>query len=411
MRMDRPVALLVAIACASSAIAAEDASPVYVKGIEVVPRANLTADDGTLRLHPKAMLGTGYNSNIFAESDGSEKDDIYVRGLAGLLVDWRLGPHQKLNLDAELEALSYLDSDYEDGNLVGGLLAGDFRWHQTGNDVRVHAGYARYDDPLVQTGEQILRQTIDGFVNVALQGAVGRAVIEAGAVALDYLEDGLNFSEESRDVTTYRASARVGWTSARETFYYALLAADFNDYWKNIQYNDSTGLTAGVGAQVRLGERSVLTAEGGVTYRMYDDNYGGNTAYDDEEILAPYISVAARWPWESGSHAGLKLFSRVDESVTSNASWVYGMQVDGRYRLLAHSGLIGSVAGYHSEDSGQLASAQAEERDTLEVMVGVEHEIAKGFVGRLKGTYTDSSAEVSNDFSRYIAALDFAVVY
>ena len=76
MRMDRPVALLVAIACASSAIAAEDANPVYVKGIEVVPRANLTADDGTLRLHPKAMLGTGYNSNIFAESDGSDVELI-----------------------------------------------------------------------------------------------------------------------------------------------------------------------------------------------------------------------------------------------------------------------------------------------------------------------------------------------
>ena len=44
-------------------------------------------------------------------------------------------------------------------------------------------------------------------------------------------------------------------------------------------------------------------------------------------------------------------------------------------------------------------------------MLGVEHEIAKGFVGRLKGTYTDSSAEVSNDFSRYIVALDFAVAY
>ena len=411
MRMDRPVALLVALACASSAIIAEDASPVNVKGFEVVPRANLSADDGTLLLHPKAMLGTGYDSNIFAGSDGSEEDDIYVRGLAGLLLDWRLSPHQKLNLDAEIEALSYLDSDYEDGNLVGGLLAGDFRWHQTGNDVRVHAGYARYDDPLVQTGEQILRQNIDGFVNVALQGAVGRSVIEAGAIALDYLEDGNNFLEENRDMTTYRANARVGWTSARETFYYALLAADFNDYWQNNQYNDSTGITAGVGAQVRLGERSVLSAEGGVTYRMYDDTFGGITGYDDEEILAPYINVAARWPWESGSHAGLKLFSRVDESVTSNAAWVYGMQVDGRYRLLAHSGLIGSLAGYHSEDSGQLASAQAEERDTLEVMVGVEHEIAKGFVGRLKGTYTDSSAEVSNDFSRYIVALDFAVVY
>lgn len=411
MRIDRPVALLVAIACASSVVAAESDNPVRVKDLEVVPRANLTADDGTLRLHPKALLGAGFNSNIFAEADGEENDDFYVRGLAGLVADWRLGPHQQLTLDGELEALTYLDSDNEDGDLVGGLLAGDYRWHQTGTDVRVHAGYARFDDPLIQSGEQILRQTIDGSAMVTLQGTTVRTVIEAGATATDYLDDGLGFTDESRDSTLYRVIGRVGWTTARETFYYALLGIDFNDYWDNVQYNDSTGITAGVGAQVRLGERSVLTAEGGVTYRMYEDTYGGIDAYDDEDYYAPYVSVAALWPWESGSHLGLKLFSRVDESLTANAAWIYGLQVDGRYRLLAHSALIGSAAGYHSEDSGEGVGVPTEERDTVEAMVGVEHEIAKGVVGRLKGTYTDSDAEISNDFSRYIVALDFAVAY
>jgi hypothetical protein len=277
--------------------------------------------------------------------------------------------------------------------------------------VRIHGGYARFDDPLIQSGETILRQNIDGSLSVALQGATVRTVLDGQIIATDYLEDGIDFSDESRDSTLYRASGRFGWTSARETFYYGLLSVDFNDYWENIQYNDSTGITAGVGAQVRLGERSVLTAEGGMTYRMYEDNYAGVSAYDDEEVLAPYASVAARWPWESGSHVGLRLFSRVDESLTSNAAWIYGLQLDGRYRLLAHSALIGAVAGYHSEDSGEGPGIPAEERDTLEAMVGVEHEITKGFVGRLKGTYTDSSAELSNDFTRYIVALDLAVAY
>lgn len=409
MRLNRPVALLAAIACTSLVTAEE--TTVLVKDLEVAPRANLTLDDGTLSLHPKAMLGAGFNSNIFAEDDGAENDDMYVRGLVGVVADWRLDEHQMLTLNGELEALSYLDSDNEDGNLVGGRLAGDYRWNQPGSDVRVHAGYARFDDPLVQTGEQILRQNIDGSVQVALQGATVRTVIIAGAIATDYLDDGIDFTDESRDNSAYRATGRVGWTSARETFYYALIGVDFNDYWKNIQYNDSTGVTAGVGAQVRLGERSTLTAEGGVTYRMYDDNFGGITAYDDEEVYAPYASVAARWPWESGSHAGLKVFSRLDESVTANAAWIYGLQVDGRYRLLARSGLIGSLAGYHSEDSGELSGASTEERDTLEAMLGVEHEITKGLVGRLKASYTDSTAEVSNDYSRYIIAVDFAVAY
>lgn len=411
MRIDRPVALLAAIACTSSLIAAEEGAPVLVKDLEVAPRANLTLDDDTLRLNPKAMLGAGFNSNIFAEDSGDENDGVYARGLVGLLANWRLDPHQSLTVNGELEALNYLDSENEEGDLVGGLLTGDFRLNQTGTDVRVHVGYARFDDPLIQTGEQILRQNIDGSLQVTLQGATVRTIINAGAVATDYLDDGIDFTDESRDNTAYRATGRVGWTSARETFYYALLGVDFNDYWDNIQYNDSTGLTAGVGAQVRLGERSVLTAEGGVTYRMYDDNYGGISAYDDEEIYAPYVSVAAKWPWESGSHLGLKVFSRLDESVTSNAAWIYGLQLDGRYRLLAHSALIGSVAGYHSEDSGQITGVDAEQRDTLEGALGVEHEITKGLVGRLKASYTDSTADLSNDYNRYIIAVDFAVAY
>lgn len=411
MRIDRPVALLVAIACSASIATAEDAEPVMVKDISVTPRANLVFADDTLSLHPKALLGLGYNSNIFSEADGDENDDVYVHGLVGLQGDWRLGPHENLGFNGELEVLSYADSDNDDGNLVGGLLTADYGWHDSGNDVLVHGGYARFDDPLIQSGEQILRQTIDGNVMVALQGASLRAVIDGGATAMDYLEDGIDFTEDSRDNTVYRLSGRVGLTTARETFYYALLSYDFSDYWDNIQYNDSSGITAGLGAQVRLGERSRLSAEGGVTYRMYQDDFGGQSAYDDETVIAPYLNIAAVWPWESGSQARVQAFSRMDESITSNAAWVYGLVVDGRYRLLARSGLFGSLAGYHSEDSGQLSGVSTEERDTVEASVGVDYEVTKGVIGRLKGTYTDSEAEVSTDFSRYIVALDFAVAF
>jgi hypothetical protein len=227
---------------------------------------------------------------------------------------------------------------------------------------------------------------------------------------LDYLEDGIGFTADSRDNTVFRLTGRMGRTTARETFYYLMLSGDVTDYKQNTQFNDSTGITAGLGAQVRLGERSTLSAEGGVAYRAYDDNFGGLNANDDKNVYAPYISIAARWPWESGSQVGLNIFSRIDESITANAAWVYGAQLDGRYRLLAHSGLFGSLGGYHSADSGQGAGT-TEERDTFEVAAGVDHEITKGLVGRLKASYTDSTAEISNDFSRYIVSFDLAVAF
>jgi hypothetical protein len=411
MRLHHPVALLTAIACTTCGFAAESDRSVQVKDVAVTPRANLTFDNGTLRLNPKAMLGGGFNSNVFAERDGQENDDSFIHGLIGLEADWRLNPHNSFQLNGELETVTYTDSDNDEGDLVGGLLAADYRWHEANNDLRLHAGYARFDDPLIQTGEQILRQNIDGHARLTLQGATVRTVVEFGATALDYLEDGIGFTQETRDNTVYRLVGRMGVTTARDTYYYALVGVDLFDYWENTVYNDSNGVTAGLGAQVRLGERSTLTAEAGATMRMYDDNFLAQTAYDDEDYLAPYLSIAARWPWESGSQVGLNAFSRIDESLTANAAWVYGAQLDGRYRLLADAGLFGALGFYHSEDSGQGVGIELEERDTLEVSGGLDYTITRGLVGRLKGTYTDSEATISNDFTRYIIAVDLAAAF
>ena len=418
MLITRPVVLLLVIAWSSPAFAADtfaadtfaaDNSPVLVKDIAVTPRANLTADDGTLTVHPKAALGVGYNSNIFAEAV-AENGDIYVRYLAGIQADWRLTPHHSVALNGELEGLNYSKSGSDNANLVGGLLGGDYRWHEANNEVRIHGGYARFNDPLIESGEQILRQNIDGAAQVTWQGSEVRTVIDLGITALDYLEDGSGFTADSRDHTISRLTGRMGFTTARQTFYYLMLSGDMMDYHENLQFNDSTGITAGLGAQVRLGERSTLTAEGGVVYRTYDDNFGGLNANDDKNVYAPYVSIAARWPWESGSHVGLNIFSRIDESITANAAWVYGAQLDGRYRLLVRSGLFGSVGGYHSVDSGQGVGI-TEERDTVEIAAGIDHEITNGLVGRIKATYTDSTAKISNEFSRYIVAFDLAVAF
>ena len=404
----RPVALFLAIAWSSSAFAA-DSSPVQVKDIAVTPRANLTADDGTLTLHPKASLGVGYNSNIYAEA-ANEKDDIYVHYLAGLQADWRLNPHNSLALNGEFEGLNYSKSASDNANMIGGLLGADYRWHEANNNVHLHGGYARFNDPLIESGEQILRQNIDGLAVATWQGSETRTVVDLGATALDYLDGGTGFTAESRDNSVFHLTGRMGCTTARDTFYYLLLGVDRTDYKENIQFNDSTGITAGLGAQVRLGQRSTLSAEGGVAYRSYADNFGGLSVNDDKKVYAPYVSVAARWPWESGSQVGLNIFSRIDESITANAAWVYGAQLDGRYRLLANSGLFGSIGGYHSEDSGQ-GMVTTEKRNTVEIAAGVDHEITKGLVGRLKATYTDSTAEISNEFSRYIVSFDLAVAF
>jgi len=409
MLLNRPVSLLLALTCISTVVGAEQ-EPVMVKDISVRPMANLNADNGTLVIHPKMLLGVGYNNNIFA-TNTNEKDDAYGRGLAGLLADWRLNPHNSLALNAEVEGLHYSKSENKQANMVGGLVDGDYKWREAKNEGALHGGYARFDDPLVETGQQILRENIVGSGLLIMQGAEMRTVANANITAINYLEAGNGFTADSRDNTVYSASGRVGATTARDTFYYGLVGIDRVEYWEQTQFNNSWGMTAGLGSQVRLGERSSLTAEGGVTYRVYDDNFNKTASNDDKTVIAPYVNIAAKWPWESGSHAGLNIFSRLDESLTANAAWVYGAGLDGRYRLLARSALFASLSYYHSEDSGQGQGVVVENRDTVETAGGVEHEMCKGVVGRLKAVYTDSDSELSNTFTRLVLAADLAIAF
>jgi hypothetical protein len=409
MPLNRPVSLLVALACVGSAVGA-DQDPVNVKDISVRPMANLTADNGTLVLHPKVLLGVGFNDNIFA-TETNEKDDVYGRGLVGLTADWRLNPHNSLAFNGEFEGLHYSKSENENGNMVGGLAEADYKWREAKNEGTIHGGYARFDDPLVETGQQILRENFIGSGSLTMQGSEMRTVANANITATNYLEDGLGFTSDSRDNSVYSAMGRFGITTARDTYYYALIGGDRVEYWDSNQFNNSWGVKAGLGSQVRLGDRSSLTAEAGVDYRVYDDYFNKSATYDDKTIIGPYVNIAARWPWETGSHVGLKAFSRLDESLTANAALVYGGGLDGRYRLLAHSALFAAANIYHSEDSGQGAGIATETRDTIDVSGGIEHEMCKGVVGRLKAVYTDSDSENSNSFTRLVTAFDLAIAF
>lgn len=414
MRLSQPVAVLTALAFAVPAgFAAEggaEPQPVQVKDFSVRPMANLAYSDDSLVLHPKVLVGVGYDSNVYTETT-NENSGSFVEGMVGVVVDYRLNGHQSVVIDGEFETKNYLKKENDDGDLLGGRAAFDYRWQEEQNNAGLHLGYDRFDDPLIQTGEQILRQAIDGNVTAAFSTSVVRTVVKVGAVATDYLEDASFFTKDSRDNNDITATVRVGYSEARDTFYYALLGYERISYDEDIQFNSSNSATGGLGLQVRLGERSTLTAEGGVTYRVYDHNFANNTAWDDEKVLAPYLNLAVRWPWEEGSHVGARLFSRLDESVTANAAWVYGGIFEGRLRMAQHTGLFGSVGAYQSKDSGSGSGLQAEERTTVEGQAGIEHELRRGVVVRAKGVYTDSDSKTSNDFSRSVLTLEVAAAF
>lgn len=412
-RLDRPVALLAALACVAPVFAAQtesETTTVTVKDIEVRPMANLASDDDTFTIHPKVLVGVGYNTNVYAEAVNENKG-FYYRGMAGFLLGLRLNEHNRLSFDGEAEGLAYFKQENDQANLAGGLAMLDYQWQESRNSAGIHAGFARVDDPIIQTGQQVLRDTYDGNASLTLTGAVVRNVVRVGAQRIDYLEDALGFTKDSRDNNSFNVTLRTGCTHARDSFYYLLVGYENTGYDKNTQFNDFSGYTAGLGGQVRLGERSSATVEAGATYRVYANEYAGSAVYDDKTVVEPYASMAIIAPWEEGSHVGARAFSRLDESLSANAAWIYGVGIDARYRLTMNAGLFGGVTGYQSKDSGHGPGIAAEERTTTEAVIGVDCELRRGLTGRVKINYTDSTSKQNNDFTRMIVAVDLAAAF
>ena len=146
-------ALILSILGASQAVAVEgvERETVTVDGTDVRPVGGGLDTGGSHVIHPKAMLGLGYDSNVFAVENG-EEDDVYGRAIAGVVGRWELGVSHLIEYDVELEGQVYADVD--DSDMLGGR--GDIEWAYEGlaNVVNTSLSYNRFDDPLIETGEQ-----------------------------------------------------------------------------------------------------------------------------------------------------------------------------------------------------------------------------------------------------------------
>jgi hypothetical protein len=432
MRWTRPVSLLTAIACcvplgaedlvsdSPAKTNATDAAPVQIKDFSVKPMANLSYFGDTLTIDPKVLVGIGYDSNIFSTPNNPDSDGFYV-GLVGATIRDRINDHNRLAIDGEFETDRYFDSNKNDqGDLTGGHLRGDYFWTDKQSDeIHAQGGYSKYRDPFVDTGETILSQTIDGSIYGTWNGVKARVVVGGGAVRTDYLEDGLTFKATNLNNDDYKGDIRIGLVQARESFYYVLAAFDDKQYDHKFDvvanpggYNDSTGYTVALGIQTLLGTRTSAEVEAGIIARNYAKDFQNNPSYNDQNVYKPYGNVLLKWKWEEGSFIGARAFSTIDDSITANSSWIYGADLDGRYRLAARAAVFANVTGYHSVDDGHPVGIDAASRTTEVGELGVEYILRRGLITRVKGDYTHSSANDNVEaFNRFVGIWEIAAAF
>jgi hypothetical protein len=396
---------LLALATVGSAAEGPERPSVEVGGFALRPMANLTYRDDTVEMHPKALVGLGYNSNVRAQENGD--GDVFYRVVAGVESRWYLTPSSALVADGEIEQLDYVDENEFD--LVGGRGSLEHVWQGERWQTNLTGRFARTQEPLVQTGEQIDHDDIEGLAEVAYTSLRSHIVAGVSAQREDFLDDSRLFDDRERDSNRYGVGVRFGRITARDSELFARTRVMATVYDQSTVYRDNRGVVALVGYSGRAGTRSTFLAEGGIEYRRYDAGFGADEG--GRTAVRPAGTLRLLWPWETGSQIEAGVFSELRDSLTSNALWLYGGSVEGRYRLRTNMRVFGAVRVFESEDVEPPAGTESDQRITAQLEAGAEYFLREGIGIRLRTSYSDSDANNEADYDRLLAALEFAVVF
>lgn len=405
-----PVAALLAVAATVAAAEPQQPPKVHVGDFALDPMGNWTVDNGRVVLHPKAELGAGYDSNVYAAKEET-KSDGYLTGLAGLEVRYAIGDSQKLTADAEAQGRRWFQESQQ--NMV--LGRGRLTWEHDNNAglrSRATAGYSRVDDPDIQTGVRIQRGEADAAARTTWQGRLARV---SGGLAYNderYFSDGEDFDRSERQNHRLLGEASAGMRYAANAEAYVHLVGDTWRYPDGgNRFRDSNGAQVLGGWRIVPSSRTEVLAEAGVEVRHYSGYYLDDPAYDDKSTVTPAANFKAGWSWEEGSAVVLNGYSHMVGATTANGSLLLGGDASLHYRLRTKAALLARVAVKRLTDTGAAAGEEREVRTTENLDAGGEYLLREGVGMRLVAGYEHSTAVVGEDYNRWTLSFVTAIAY
>ena len=167
---------------------------------------------GPLQVSPQVTAGATYDNNVYANPDGTEKDDVQFIVRPELVA--RLGDQGlRFRLESYGEFSRYADLTSENSDTYG-VLGGLSYSPDASNRLSVGAGYARQKDnrgdPEARDLEEVGPRLFDNtFANVEYNRTGGRTLfsLEAGYNKID----AVSALDDDRDFTTYAGSATLGY--------------------------------------------------------------------------------------------------------------------------------------------------------------------------------------------------------
>lgn len=384
------------LASSPATIAAE--KQVIVQGIAVTPAGNLGSADGRHTLRLKGLVGAGYDSNIYATEE-DVIDDYYGRVMAGFESVHRYNDRFSLGTDVLLDGKAYQDNS--DRNLLGGQarVKGVYKGEAVSGNLAVD--YLLMDDPLIQTGEKIKRSSYGANTVWMREMATGGIVVNADAHRMEYLEDQGGFVAEDNNYNSYIAGIRYIHQQNDRSALWGRVGFGADLYDNDNRFQDVTSVSAAVGADFALGDRSTAFFEAGVDSRTYSDEFA--PSYDDDSVLAPLLSIGLVYPMSTqGDVLKLRAYTDARNSFSANAMQVVGGELDVRHPMSEQLTAVINLSQLWLNDYGAAPGEDENHRSTFIPSLAVEYALSDGVVLRGTGRWTISEAsnETEQDYDR-----------
>ncbi len=407
-RSHRLPPLLFVISLAVPATGAELMAPVDVGGIFIPPAGNLRDGEGRFEIHPKALLGGGWNSLPVVPPAPDSGSDTYVRGLAGILVRYHPRPGLDANVDAEMERLDY--QQHTELDTAAGMLRGGFKRIAPELTWSGDAVWRRSQATLLTTGEQVAQDHTRVRTWIGHDSAGWWEEASLTVNRIDYRQGTNTFDDRQGDHITGDLGLWVGLAEGDDRGFLSA-RGEVVHYPVNDRFNDCTALTTTGGCVLMASARSNLHLEAGMEVRGYTADYLHDATNDDYLVLAPWWDIGGTWSWREGDRMGARLYSDLTDSLTSNATWSLGGELSSHLELSNRLACEAAIDFAEARDGGITQDGAAFQRRILQGSLSGQYALAEGLAARLRGTAVRVQEDAGGGYDRLLFSLDLAYVY
>lgn len=378
-----------------------------VDGFDLMPFGTLHAAGKAVELHPKALLGAGWDDDPYL--DGSTGGDAFARGLAALEV--RLHGTGAWRADAELGVETRRYAEVDERNWTGGEARAALMRRDEDSLLLLRTSSVDDQEPITAVPEQVERRRSDAEAIAAREGKRWRIEGRLGFDRLDYLEDAPTFGRDEKDHDRLRMGLSLLRLGADRSLLGIAVSGEDVRLDPTSTISDHRQLAIAARWRHAFSERSGAEVRLGGQLRRHDAGSPGGQ--DDRSLASPLAAAELLWRWEAQSHVfvGGEYGLADGAAEGSNASRQAMLVTRGMLRMADRLALMHYAHLVLRADTGALPGRDREKRSNAVLRIGPEYRLGRGIgIRGWLGLY-DVESRTGTDTDRHEASVEVVVAF